>query len=47
MRKKFQPYQRDMAEDVKARRTTGRSLLLPVVSATFYIQNTAYKGTIR
>lgn len=26
---------------------TGRSLLLPVVSATFYMQNTAYKGTIR
>lgn len=25
----------------------GRSLLLPVVSATFYMQNTAYKGTIR
>lgn len=49
-----QPYQRDMAEDfffvsedVKARRTTGRSLLLPVVSAAFYMQNTAYKGTIR
>lgn len=35
-----------VSEDVKARRTIGRSLLLPVVSATFYMQNTAYKGTI-
>ena len=36
-----------VSEDRKARRTTGRSLLLPVVSAMFYMQNTAYKGTIR
>ena len=33
--------------DYKSRRTTGRSLLLPVVAVMFYMQNTAYKGTIR
>ena len=36
-----------VSEDRKARRTTGRSLLLPVVAVMFYMQNTAYTGTIR
>lgn len=33
--------------DYKSRRTTGWSLLLPVVAVMFYMKNTAYTGTIR
>lgn len=33
--------------DYKSRRTTGWSLLLPVAAVMFYMQNTAYTGTIR
>lgn len=36
-----------VSEDRKARRTTGWSLLLPVAAVMFYMQNTAYTGTIR